>query len=226
MNDQHKTLSRREFVTTATAVAAAAALVPPGAAAAGTSAGALRDYMQHDATGLAALVRRGEVSAAELLELAIARTEAVNGSINAVCLKHYDEARAALKSIDPNAPLAGVPFLLKDLGVYLKGTITSNGSRFFADRVATQTSTVVQRYQAAGLNIFGKIGFAGVRPDSQHRLDAVGQDTQPVESRVLRGRQLGWRGRGGGCGAYCRLHTPPTAAARSASRPRCADSSA
>ncbi|HMV71192.1 MAG TPA: amidase [Pseudomonadales bacterium] len=156
MSDQQKTFSRREFVTAATAVAAAATLVPPGAAAAGTSARALRDYMQHDATGLAELVRRREVSPAELLELAIARAEAVNGAINALCLKHYGEARAALKNIDPRAPLAGVPFLLKDLGVYLEGTVTSNGSRFFRDRVATQTSTVVRRYQAAGLNIFGK----------------------------------------------------------------------
>lgn len=149
-------LSRREFVQGAAALTAGAALFPPGAAAAGTSKMALRDYAAEDATGLAALVKRGEVSAAELLELAIARTEVVNGAINAVCLKHYEEARAALKTIDPKAPLAGVPFLLKDLGVQLKGTVTSNGSRFFADRVASHTSTVVQRYQAAGLNIFGK----------------------------------------------------------------------
>ena len=156
MTDKQNTLTRRDFVQGAATLAAGAALFPPGASAAGTSKMAIRDYVAHDAIGLAALVKRGEVSAAELLELAIARTEAVNGSITAVCLKHYDEARAALKSIDPGAPLAGVPFLLKDLGVQLKGTITSNGSRFYADRVATHTSTVVQRYQAAGLNIFGK----------------------------------------------------------------------
>lgn len=147
--------SRREFIRTG-AMLAGAALMPPGAVAAGTSRGAMREYLSQDATGLAALLKRGEVSAAELLELAIARTETVNPAINAVCRKHYEAARAALKSIDPKAPLAGVPFLLKDLGVQLKGTVTSNGSRFFADRVATHTSTVVQRYQAAGLNIFGK----------------------------------------------------------------------
>ncbi len=101
MTDKHNTLTRRDFVQGAATLAAGAALFPPGASAAGTSRMAIRDYVAHDATGLAALVKRGEVSAAELLELAIARTEAVNGSITAVCLKHYDEARAALKSIDP-----------------------------------------------------------------------------------------------------------------------------
>ncbi|MBK9665544.1 MAG: hypothetical protein IPO61_07370 [Gammaproteobacteria bacterium] len=80
----------------------------------------------------------------------------MNGSINAICLKHYEAARAALRSIDPKAPLGGVPFLLKDDGVQLEGTVSTNGSRFFAGRVATRTSTVVRRYQAAGLNIFGK----------------------------------------------------------------------
>ena len=156
MSEQGKTLGRREFVGTAATLVAATAMLPPGASAAGTSAMAMRDYLQHDATGLAALVKRGDVSAAELLQLAIARTEAVNPTINAVVLKHYAEARAALKGIDANAPLAGVPFLLKDLGVYLEGTVTTNGSRFFRDRVARQTSTVVRRYQAGGLNIFGK----------------------------------------------------------------------
>jgi Asp-tRNA(Asn)/Glu-tRNA(Gln) amidotransferase A subunit family amidase len=156
MSEEGSTLSRRDFVRGGTLLAGAAVLIPVGSASAGTSQMALRDYMAQDATGLAALVRRREVSAAELLELAIARAEAVNPEIDAVCLKHYAEARAALKTIDPGAPLAGVPFMLKDLGVQLNGTVTTNGSRFFADRVATYTSTVVQRYLAAGLNIFGK----------------------------------------------------------------------
>ena len=54
------------------------------------------EYPDYDGLGLAALVRRGEVSASELLDAAIARTEALNGDLNAVVLKHYDEARAAI----------------------------------------------------------------------------------------------------------------------------------
>ena len=42
------------------------------------------DYVRHDAVGLAELVRRREVTPAELLETAIARTAAVNPKINAV----------------------------------------------------------------------------------------------------------------------------------------------
>ncbi|MBW2275086.1 MAG: amidase [Deltaproteobacteria bacterium] len=114
------------------------------------------DYARHDAIGLAQLVARGEVQPSELLEAAIARSEAVNPKINAVVLEHFARGRAALREGLPQGPFRGVPFMLKDLGAGLAGTITTNGSRFFADAVASRTSTLVERYEAAGLVIFGK----------------------------------------------------------------------
>jgi amidase/aspartyl-tRNA(Asn)/glutamyl-tRNA(Gln) amidotransferase subunit A len=49
-----------------------------------------------------------------------------------------------------------VPFLLKDLAIDFSGTITTHGSRFFANSVARHDSILVERYRAAGLVIFGK----------------------------------------------------------------------
>ena len=149
-------VSRRRVLRTGMILAGTALLYPPAAARAGTSRRALADYLREDATGLAALVRQRKVSAAELLEIAIARTEAVNPMINAVVQRHFALARAAVQKIPREAPLAGVPWLLKDLNVQLAGTVTSNGSRFFADRLATEDSTLVERYAAAGLVCFGK----------------------------------------------------------------------
>src|SRR5690606_31616440 len=171
MPDREAALTRREFVHSATLLAGAA-LLPAGLASAGTSAMAMRDYLRHDATALARLVRRGEVSPQELLALAIARTEAVNEAINAVCLRHDEQARAALGRVERGAPLAGVPFLLKDLGIQLEGTVTTNGSRFFAERVATHTSTLVERYRSAGLVVFGKTTSPelGMIPNTVSRL--------------------------------------------------------
>ena len=75
-----------------------------------------RDYVVHDAVGLAALVRDGEVSPRELTEAAIRRIEARNGDLNAVIHKLYDKALAAADSPDlPDGPFRGVPMLLKDL---------------------------------------------------------------------------------------------------------------
>ena len=75
-----------------------------------------RDYVAHDAVGLAALVRDGEVSPGELTEAAIRRIEARNGDLNAVIHEMFDKARAAAESPDlPDGPFRGVPMLLKDL---------------------------------------------------------------------------------------------------------------
>src|SRR5215831_1292723 len=50
-------------------------------------------YREHDGLALGELVRRGEVTALELLETAIARVEAVNEQINAIVWRGYDQAR-------------------------------------------------------------------------------------------------------------------------------------
>lgn len=124
------------------------------------------DYDDYDALGLADLVRKKEVSPLELLEEAIARLEKVDGTLNSVPLKHYDEARAAIDAGLPDGPFTGVPFLLKDLHLLMEGTVTSFGSGAFKDNVADHDSTLTERYKQAGLVIFGKsnspeFGLAG-----------------------------------------------------------------
>lgn len=114
------------------------------------------EYVQFDATGLADLVRKKDVSPSELLETAIARTEQINPALNAVVLKHYELARTAVAKATPAGPLGGVPFLLKDLFIDLEGTTTTSGCVFLKDSQAKADSTVATRYKQAGLVIFGK----------------------------------------------------------------------
>ena len=52
-----------------------------------------------DATGQAALVREGKVSAAELVEGAIERIERLNPALGAVVTTLYDQARADVDDI-------------------------------------------------------------------------------------------------------------------------------
>ncbi|WP_334164017.1 amidase family protein, partial [Phenylobacterium sp.] len=111
------------------------------------------DYRKRDAVGLADLVARREVSAGELLEAAVARAAEVDPRINAVTTDLSDWARAQPPAA---GPLAGVPFLLKDLGATLAGTVTSGGSRLFAGETAAADSALVRLYREAGLTIVGK----------------------------------------------------------------------
>jgi amidase len=113
------------------------------------------DYHRHDATGLAELVRAGEVEARALLEEAITRTEGVNPPLNAVVTKMYDEGRRAAAA-EPAGPFGGVPFLLKDLLQHYAGVPMTCGSAALRGYVPEQDIEVVARYKRAGLAIFGK----------------------------------------------------------------------
>jgi amidase len=120
----------------------------------------LSDYLAHDAIGLANLVRTREASARELLDIAIARAEAVNPAINAIVLKDYDAARERASRDHSHAPgdgpFAGVPYLIKDLGAPVAGLRMSMGSRHYRHFVPSEDAPVVALARAAGLNIFAK----------------------------------------------------------------------
>jgi len=117
---------------------------------------AFEAYESYDALGLAELVRRGEVTPMELLDAAIERVEMRNPELNAVVMPMYTEARSRIRSGLPLGPLRGVPFLIKDLGLFYKGFATTFGSRLYADALADHDSTLVTRYLKAGLVVFGK----------------------------------------------------------------------
>jgi Asp-tRNA(Asn)/Glu-tRNA(Gln) amidotransferase A subunit family amidase len=157
-------LTRRQFTSSVAGLAAATTVLAPALGASqawaqsGSDAGGdiSTIYDHSDALDLAALVRRGMVTPMELLDEAIRRVEALNPTLNAVTLKHYELARAAITKGLPRGPLAGVPFLLKDLGVQLAGTPTTGGSRSLFGLNAKRDSTLVEMHKRAGLVIFGK----------------------------------------------------------------------
>ncbi len=145
--------------TVLTAVPFAAARAMDGgkdAEGGGSLSAAARDYLAHDATGLAALVRRRETTPRELLEAAIEIAERVDPAINALSQRFDERARRAADDGLPAGPLHGVPYLLKDLALMMGGTVTTQGSRYFRDFTAPADDTFVARLKAAGLNIFGK----------------------------------------------------------------------
>ena len=114
------------------------------------------EYLQKDATALAELVKKGDVTASELLQLAIDRAEKVNPRINAIVQPLHEKGREMIPQIPKDAPFAGVPFLLKDLELEWAGTPLRSGCRGFNSYVSQQDSELVKRFRAAGLVFFGK----------------------------------------------------------------------
>lgn len=117
---------------------------------------AVQGYADLDATELARLVGRGELSALEVLEEAVERAGRVNPRLNALVYPWYDHAKDRIREGLPDGPLRGVPFLLKDLYQDYEGQKQSNGCRALAGTVAGQDGEMVSRYKAAGFSIFGR----------------------------------------------------------------------
>lgn len=132
---------------------------------------AFKEYGDYDALGLADLVRTRQVTARELLDEAIARTDRVDPQINAVIVRHDDYARKQVDAGLPEGAFTGVPFVLKDLEL-LAGTRTTFGASIFKDNVADHNGTLAQRFLDAGLTIYGKSASPefGLMPTTESRL--------------------------------------------------------
>lgn len=118
--------------------------------------GLAAEYDRHDGLGLAALVAKRQISPLELLHAVRQRLEAVNPKLNAIAQLFFEKAEAQIKRGLGDGPFKGVPFVLKDLGQQMAGTVTSYGSRVFKDNTPDYDSTLVTRYKQAGLVIFAK----------------------------------------------------------------------
>ena len=119
-----------------------------------------------DAVGLVEALRSGAVSAAELVEAAIARTEAVNPTLNGLAYEAFDRARKRA-----NAPRAyggffdGVPTFIKD-NVAVAGMPTMQGTDAWEPRPMRADGAFARVFLATGLVPLGKtqmseFGFSG-----------------------------------------------------------------
>jgi amidase len=115
------------------------------------------EYAAFDATGLADLVHRGEVTPRALAEAAIERIETLNPGLNAVVERSFEQARSAALAVDLQAPLAGVPFLAKDLNIEVAGLHLTASCRWLSELpAATEDAPLAARWRAAGLLILGR----------------------------------------------------------------------
>jgi amidase len=114
------------------------------------------------AVDLAAALRAGELSAREIVGKHIARIEACDGVVNAVCTRAFDQAMQAAARADERRaaggalpPLHGLPIVHKDL-LDTAGVRTTYGSGAFAEHVPTADATIVHRARQAGAIMLGK----------------------------------------------------------------------
>jgi len=113
------------------------------------------EYDDHDATGLAELVRTRQISSEEVVEAAIARIEARNPALNAVVHTQFERARREAHQ-PRTGSFAGVPFLLKDLFAEDAGEPSTGSCQLGSAWRADRDCELVARYKRAGLIILGR----------------------------------------------------------------------
>ena len=168
-NDNHLLTSRRKYLQ---GVAAASALLWGGT---GTAAAwddeknqdeedgiDLDDIHYTSAMTLAALIRSGEVSPVNLVDVTLERLRNREDEINAFVTvtgkrarKAAKEAERAVENGEELGPLHGIPIAVKDLQA-VKGVRWTSGVLPLSDRVANETETVVKRLFDAGAILIGK----------------------------------------------------------------------
>ena len=170
-------------------------------------------------TELAAMVRNGEISAAELLEVFLRRTAALNEHVNAIVVHDHDRARARAKEADAAlargeiwGPLHGVPLTVKENND-VAGLPTTKGDPARAESsepasvtggcIAAESEVMIQRLLAAGAIIFGKTNLPLNAMDLQSYNEVYGSTSNPWDlSRTPGGSS------GGGAAAVALGLTP------------------
>jgi len=149
------------------------------------------EYHKYDATGLAELVAKGEVTADELLDTALAGVDAVNGQLNAVVATFEDEARRFIRDDLGQGPFKGVPFLLKDLTAHYGGQPTGAGWPPRAAVRPEHDAELVRRFKKAGVVIVGKTAVPELAMDWTTRSRAHGVTNNPWDTGRTAGTSSG-----------------------------------
>src|ERR1700754_2959057 len=134
------------------------------------------DALGHlDAVGLIDALNSGRVGRAEVVEAAIARTEAVNPALNGVAYEAFDRARAQAAAPARAGFFSGVPTFVKD-NVDVAGLPTMRGADAWQPFEAAADGEFTQLYLSTGLIPLGKTQMSefGFSASAEHpRLGSV-----------------------------------------------------
>ncbi len=154
-----------------------------------------------DALGLAAALRRREVSSPEATRAYLDRIDSYDGTIGAYLHVRADDAlrdaEAAQRTLDAAAkdgstppPFCGVPVALKD-NLCTKGTPTTCASRLLAGYVPPYDATAVERIAASGAVVLGKLNMDEFAMGSSNENSAVKPVRNPWDAARVPGGSSG-----------------------------------
>ncbi|MGW7383280.1 amidase [Streptomyces sp. NPDC054794] len=133
---------------------------------------------------LAAALRAGEVTSAELTDEAIARIERDDKAINSICVPDFDRARTAARDADrarargEDRPLLGIPVTVKE-SYDVAGLPTTWGMPPHRTHIPAEDAVQVSRLRAAGAVVLGKTNVPLGLQDVQSFNEIYGTTNNP-----------------------------------------------
>ncbi|MFC9930574.1 amidase [Streptomyces sp. NPDC127190] len=142
------------------------------------------EWTYQTAAELAAAMRAGDVSSAELTDQVIARIERDDTAVNAICVPDFDRARAAARDADrarargEDRPLLGIPVTVKE-SYDIAGLPTTWGMPQHRDYLPAEDAVQVSRLRAAGAVVLGKTNVPVGLQDIQSFNEIYGTTNNP-----------------------------------------------
>lgn len=139
------------------------------------------------------LLRKGDVSAIELVELCLERIHRLNPELNAFITVLSDEARVQAKQADAEiragnwrGPLHGIPIGVKDF-FDTAGVKTTAAFEHFMNRVPTRDAVAVAKLKHAGAIIIGKTNMHTLGMGTTGLISAYGPALNPWNKAYITG---------------------------------------
>ena len=149
------------------------------------------------AVELRRLIGTRQLSPVELMDTCIARIEAVNPAINAICATDFDRARASAREAEaqvmrgvPLGPLHGLPLGVKDLQD-TAGLLTTYGNVRLRGNVPTADNVLVSRLRAAGAIVTAKTNVPDMGAGANSRNPVWGATGNPFNPALNAGGSSG-----------------------------------